>query len=235
MKIFFGNLIAISVVLTPTLSWGGETRLEQLKIREVIEGHRVTCSNFEPALMPTLNFETVGSRVLLNPSATQVSIQMNIVYFRCQKDAMGDSNFTLVNPTTPYHYQVEQFDGTTTSVKVSSQQYRFTAAIANSQSYELRKGVSARVDSNGQIYNIRFDFPIDQLLNASQRQLLMKGSVIPISLRVTSALSTNYRIGAQTQEETGFRPTTAIEWEFKLLKNRGVLKAEIVKVRSRAL
>lgn len=208
---------------------------DEFKIKEIIDGKRNNCSTYEPSLTPALNFETVGPKVLLNPTDTQISLQMKVVYYRCHKGADGENTFTVVDPKSPYQYDVEQFDGTASTVKVNSQKYRFSAMLGFQGSNDVKKGLPARVETEGLIHNLRFDLPLVKLLSASQRSSLKAGGDVEVSIRVLSALSTDYKIGTQTQGDTGFIPGTTIIWDIKLSMQKKTLKAELLKVRSTLL
>lgn len=206
------------------------------KFNEIISGRGIDCSSFRPSVNPTLYFETIGPKAIINNSSTQLSLQMKLVYYRCLPGSDGEITFSAVDPKTPYQYEFEQFDGSTTSIKVNEQRYRFSAMIGNdSRSSNLKKGLPARVETDGLLNLVRFDLPLEKLLSSAQKNLLKRGEEIDLSVRVISGLSTNYRIGSQVKEESGFSPGTTLHWKVKLTNGQKNLKAELIKLESSQL
>lgn len=229
-------LLTVVSLFVTSLGWSASNSgSDDPKVREILDGTRVNCSGFEPSLNPTLNFETASPTVIVNESQQQISLQMKVVYYRCSKTEDGETSFNLVDPADPYQYDVEQFDGSKSTIKVNGQQFRFSAMIDNPESSDVKKGTPARNERNGLVNNIRFDLPLSKVLNNSQRQSLKSGREIRLELKMIGALSTEYKVGDQTQGSSGFTPTTSFTWELKLLQNKKDLKAELLRVRSNSL
>ena len=205
------------------------------KVREILDGTRVNCSGYEPNINPTLNFETASPMVIVNETQSQVSLQMKVVYYRCIKADDGETSFKIADPSEPYQYEVEQFDGSKTLIKVNGQQFRFSAMLDNPMSTDVKSGIPARNDKAGMVNNIRFDLPLGKILNASQRQSLKSGKEVSLVIKMIGALSTDFKIGDQTQGSSGFTPTTSFSWELKLSEVKKGLKVELVRVKSNSL
>ncbi len=235
MRKLFTLLTTVSLFSVVVSASNLNTDSDDFKIKEIMDGRRINCSSYEPSLTPTLNFETVGPKALVNATSTQVSLQMKVIYYRCHKGTGGEATFTVVDPKSSYQYDVEQFDGTTSTVKVTRQQYRFSAMPGSSDSTDVKNGLPARIETNGLIHNVRFDLPLEKLLSSPQRTTLKTGGEVSLSVKVISALSTEYKIGSQTQGDTGFIPGTSIIWEIKLSMDKKVLKADLLKIRSTML
>jgi hypothetical protein len=213
-----------------------KTEADEQKFNEIMSGRLVDCSSFKQSATPTLYFETIGPKALVNSTATQLSLQMKVVYYRCHTMADGDNGFTVVDPKSPYQYELEQIDGTLTTIKVKGQQYRFSAMTGKQKdSTDIKKGISGRVESDGLLNFVRLDLPIDQILTESQRAKLMSGNSINVNVRVVGALSTEYKIGTESQGATGFVPGTALDWKVKLSRNKGLLDAEVLKIQASSL
>lgn len=234
MRNLFSTLTAVCLFTAPTLAAISYTTEDNQKLQELLGGHRVTCTSIKPEITPTLNYEILNPKVTTNSSQTQLSLHTKIVYYRCLKDSADEATFSVVDPSLPYQYDVEQFDGSTTTIKVNSQKYRFTAHPFG-VSPKMGKGVIGRSETDGLIHHLHFDLPLAKLLSARQKSLLDGGQEIPVTVRVESALSTDYRIGAQTKGNTGFAPATSMVWELTVKKKHGSVKAKLVKVHSTLL
>lgn len=227
-----------TLLLASSFSWAAipNSGADEDKFKEILNGRLIDCSSFKQSANPTLYFETIGPKALINSSATQLSLQMKVVYYRCHATADGDNGFTVVEPKTPYQYDLEQIDGTTTTIKVKGQQYRFSAMIGkNHESTDIKKGVPARVESDGLLNLVRLDLPLDKILAVEQLEALKRGKSTAIDIRVIGALSTDYKIGSESQGATGFVPGTALNWKIKLSGAKRNLEAEVVKIQSSAL
>jgi hypothetical protein len=235
MRKLYTLLTTVSLFSTVVCAANSVTDSDDFKIKEIMDGRRINCSSYEPSLTPTLNFETVGPKATVNATSTQVSLQMKVIYYRCNKGTDSETTFAVVDPKSPYQYDVEQFDGTTSTVKVNSQQYRFSSIPGTSYSTDVKKGLPARIEIDGLIHNVRFDIPLEKLLSSPQRATLKSGGEVSLSIKVISALSTDYKIGAQTRGDTGFIPGTSLIWELKLSMDKKALKAELLKIRTTML
>jgi hypothetical protein len=202
------------------------------QLAERLRGRGVNCNAIEPGLTPTLNFETMSTAAGINRSGTILSLYFDTLYYRCLRGEDGDVQLSIVRPNDPYQYEVEQFDGTKTVVKVNSQQNRFSAMIKDPRATDITKGIPARVETDGLLYKIHLDLPINQLLSAKDLRALQHGNTIMTSVRVLSALSMDYRIGTQTQGDTGFIAGTKMTWELKLSKAQNQVKVVLVRVRT---
>lgn len=209
---------------------------DEIKLNDIISGRSADCSSFRPSLNPTLNFETYGPKVSLNESSSQLSLQMKVIYYRCQPSAEGEATATPVNPKEPYQYTVEQFDGTSSTVKVRNQKFRFSAMLEKQKSSKnISQGLAARVETDNLINLVRFDIPLKRLLTENDQSALNRGKSVDVSVRLLGALATEYRIGEQTQGQTGFRPVNEFQWKVKLSKEKKGLSAEHINLQGSPL
>lgn len=230
LSIFF-----TTVTLFTSVSWGAipMSGSDEDKFKDIMSGRLIDCSSFRQTANPTLYFETIGPKALVNDSSTQLSLQMKVVYYRCQESPNGENTFSVVDPKTPYQYDLEQFDGSISTIKVNKQQYRFSAMLGKTtESNDIKQGVPARVDTDGLLNLVRLDLPLEKLLNAKQKLALQRGDDVDLNVRVVGALSTDYRIGNQSSGETGFVPGTALRWKIKLQGGRKAIKAEFIQLKS---
>lgn len=219
------NVLTVGCLFLASHSLVAATGEEALSLEKILENRHVNCIGFKPSLQPRLNFETIAPKVLLNKTETQVSLHLTAVYYRCEQGLDGEGQFKIAVPSEPYQYEVEQLDGTLTSVKVNQQRYRFSALVGAMKNVlpDITKGLPARVETQGLSEYLRFDIPMSELLDARQRLALRQGKTLQIPIKVISAISTDYRVGQQTQGSTEFVPATAMNWlvSFKV-KNRHI-------------
>lgn len=204
---------------------------EQKKIAEFTEGKRVNCDSFEPKMTPSLNFETFSPKVLVNADSSYISLQLKIIYYRCQKKLSTDTpTFTLVSdPNTPYDYVVEQFDGSTNNVFVKGHKHRLKALLAGKGDNET--SILSKEEHEGNIYNFRLNLPIDKLLSSGQKIQLRNGTNIKVTIPIISELSTDYKVNTQTQGSTDFEPGTQFRWEIEFSQSKqNKIQAELIKI-----
>ena len=145
-KIFF---TVVTLFSTFQVASGKNTIDEDLKLKELLDGKRISCHSFKPSLAPSISFETLNTKALINNSSSQLSLQMKVIYYRCLKVSEDETTFTIVDLKSPYQYDVAQFDGTVTTIKVKSQQLRFSAFVNDNSTLDIKKGIPARIEANG--------------------------------------------------------------------------------------
>ena len=85
------SLLAINIlcllVLIPLAVFAEDNGADEGKrIDEIIKGERTNCSSVEEeGMTPTLSFETIGPRVSIDDSSTNLNLQMKIIYFHIIK------------------------------------------------------------------------------------------------------------------------------------------------------
>jgi hypothetical protein len=204
---------------------------EGKRIDEIIKGERTNCTTApDQGMTPTLLFETLSPKVTVNETASLLTIQMKIIYYRYLKNTPnGSAQFTVTNPNLPYQYNVEQLDGSSSTIKVNNQSHRFNIKL---KSAKLEPGYPQQIGSSGNVHLIQLNIPIKKLLTPSQEIKLRNGSELDISIPVMSEISTDYAINSQTKDKTNFTPGTLFNWNITLsMKGKNSIKAELKSIK----
>lgn len=204
---------------------------EGKRIDEIIKGERSSCSTApDQGMTPTLLFETLSPKVAVNETASLLTLQMKIIYYRCIKNTPnGSAQFTVTNPNLPYQYNVEQLDGSSSTIKVNNQSHRFNVKLKSTQ---LESGYPQQIGSSGNVHLIQLNIPIKKLLTPSQEIKLRNGSELDISIPVVSEISTDYSINSQTKDKTNFLPGTIFNWNLTLsMKSKNSIAVELKSIK----
>lgn len=196
---------------------------DEVKIHSILDNRNIDCSHYEPNFRPSLNFETLEPLAKLNLEKSQVSLYLPIVYYRCEKDFVGQGELVIVDPAQPYKYEVEQLDGTKTAIQVQKQGFVFRALPTGSE----KKGFPARIERSGLIENVRFDVPLESLLTPQQRKALKQGQLTFAKLRILASLFMDYQIGEGTKDSTGLVPKFSATWTLKFSKQNEELRVHL--------
>lgn len=204
---------------------------EGKRIDEIIKGERTNCSTApDQGMTPTLLFETLSPKVTVNENASLLTIQMKIIYYRCIKNTPnGSAQFTVTNPNLPYQYNVEQLDGSSSTIKVNNQSHRFNVKL---KSAKLEPGYPQQIGSSGNVHQILLNIPIKKLLTPSQEIKLRNGSELNISVPIVSEISTDYSINSQTKDKTNFTPGSIFNWNMTLsMKGKKSINVELKSIK----
>ncbi len=204
---------------------------EGKRIDEIIKGERTNCSTApDQGMTPTLLFETISPKATVNESASILTLQMKIIYYRCIKNAPNAAfQFTVTNPNLPYQYNVEQLDGSSSTIKINNQAHRFNLKLKNAK---LEPGYPQQIGNSGNIHLIQINIPIKKFLTPSQEVKLRNGSELDISIPVVSEISTDYSINSQTKDKTNFTPGTIFYWNLTLsMKSKNSIAVELKSIK----
>jgi hypothetical protein len=203
---------------------------EGKRIDEIIKGERTHCASVDQGLTPTLLFETLSPKVLINEDSLSLTLQMKIIYYRCIKSATSDTpTFAISEPNDPYNYTIEQLDGTTTTIQVKKQTHRFMIKYKN---LNLDAGYPQKIGNSGNVHLIQTTIPIKKLLTPSQEIKLRNGSEINVTIPVVSEVSADYAIEKQTKSNTDFTPGNTFNWNINLTMNgKKSLKAVLISIK----
>lgn len=204
---------------------------EGKRIDEIIKGERTNCGTApDQGMTPTLLFETLSPKVTLNEAATILTFQMKIIYYRCLKNSSSaTAQFSVANPNTSYQYNVEQLDGSLSTIKVNSQSHRFNVKLRNAK---LEPGYPQSIGSSGNVYSIQLNIPMKKLLTPSQEIKLRNGSEVDITVPMVSEISTDYVINSQTKDKTNFTPGITFNWNLTLsMQGKNSIRAELKSIK----
>jgi hypothetical protein len=234
MKNLLSALIAIiAMTLIVPLAQGAipMPKADEDKYREVLSGHAIDCYFFKPSLSPTLYFEAIGPQAVLSGNSKQISLQMKVVYYRCHVSSDGHFSYTVVDPKSPYQYEVVQSDGSLTTIKVLSQKHQFTAVLGdNNELASSKKGLAPRRETEGLLNFVQFELTIDKVLSVRQQAMRALGNPVFLYVRVFGAFSSVYKIGSEPRLDTGFIPATTHLWSIKLSGPSDATKAELLSI-----
>lgn len=204
---------------------------EGKRIDEIIKGERTNCATApDQGMTPTLSFETLSPKATVNDAATMLTLQMKIIYYRCLKNSSSTAaQFSVANPNTSYQYNVEQLDGSSSTIKVNSQSHRFNVKLKNAK---LEPGYPQPIGSSGNVHLIQLNIPMKKLLTPSQEIKLRNGSEIDITVPMVSEISTDYVINSQTKDKTNFIPGLTFNWNLTLsMKGKNSIHAELKSIK----
>ncbi len=221
------------ILLLVSAAFGSSNASDQKKIDEIINGQRSSCDNFEQKLSPTLNFETFSPNVLINESSTQLSLQIKLIYYRCQKKAGADAaEFTVVDdPTQSYQYSVEKLDGSTSNVQVKTHKHRLQAQVGSLKG-GLHDSFTSKIVKERNYFLAKINIPLNKVMTKGEMIKLRNGSKINVSIPTISELSTDYTVDTHIKDSTGFEPGSAMTWEIEFtMPKKGVVAAKIIKIK----
>lgn len=233
MKKFLSALVAMTLFVSLAQGAIPMPKSDEEKYKKILSGHAIDCSFFKPSRSPSLYFEAIGPQAILSGNLKQISLQMKVVYYRCQISSNGQFSYTVVDPKTPHQYELEQLDGSFVTIKVLSQKHRFSAMVErSSESVGSMKGFAPRTETEGLLNFFQFDLIIDKVLSVRQQAMRALGNPVLLHIRVVGSLSTVYEIGSDPQSNTGFFPVTTELWTIKLSGPAEATMAELLSIKS---